>query len=93
MCIESTESKNGALASTYIFAIDCTVLSITCLFFRFVSNNALIILSIYNLVGMLACITSCIFIYESPKWLIMKKRTKEAIEVINKIAVINGSTA
>lgn len=93
MCIESSESKYGALASTYIFAIDVSSICMICLFLRFVSNDAFVVLGIFNLVGMLACLISALVFHESPKWLIMKNRTGEAIQIINKIAKFNGSTA
>ena len=70
LCIESSESKYGALASTYIFGIDCASLCITCLLFRFVSNDAFIVLTIFNIFGMLACVISLTVFHESPKWLI-----------------------
>jgi len=40
MCIESSESKYGALASTIIFAIDVSSFFLTCVFLRFVSSDA-----------------------------------------------------
>ena len=83
ICVESSESKYGALASTYIFGIDCASLCLTCLFFRFVSNDAFIVLSIFNVFGLVACVTSFLTFHESPKWLVLKHRTKEAIDVIN----------
>ena len=93
MCVESSESKYGALASTCIYAIDVSTLCTICLFLRFVSNDAFIVLGIFNFVGFLGCVISLLVFHESPKWLVMKHRTQEAIVVINKIAKFNGSNS
>ena len=91
MCIESCESKYGALASSYILVIEVSSLWFTCFFLRFISNNAFVVLAIFNIIGLLSCVASLVIFYESPKWLVMKGRNKEAIDVINKIAQFNRS--
>ena len=75
---------------TFINSTDCTTLSLTCAYFAFVSKDW------YTLNFCTLCLAYfgffCLFLLpESPRWLIINSKTKEAIQTLNSIAKFNGS--
>ena len=88
---ECVPLSNKPLAFTMINVFDCFPMPFLCLYFMYVSkdwyplNFYVLLLSYVSFVLTFLC-------PESPRWLLVNGRTKEAIEVLNYIALWNGSS-
>lgn len=87
---ESTSKPYKAITFTYINSFDALPFVFTCLFYMFVSKNWVILPAIFCCLSVVALILAY-FCPESPRWLLVNGRSKEAIVELNKFASINGS--
>ena len=79
-----------SISFTVINIIDIMTVSVSCAYFAYVSKDW------YTLNFYMLCFSYvgffCLFLLpESPRWLLLNSKTKEAIEVLNGIAKLNGS--
>ena len=88
---EITHSRHKSFASSTINLVDFSNAAIAGCFFLFVENDWYALYSIWVALSAAAYLTLLCFCTESPKWLLMQGRTKEAIDSLNYIAWFNGS--
>lgn len=87
---ESTSKPYKSITFTYINSFDALPFVFTCLFYMFVSKNWIILPAIFCGLSYVAFILA-FFCPESPRWLLVNGRSKEAIVELNKFAKINGA--
>ena len=75
---------------TFINVFDSTTLSLACAYFYWVSKDWYT-LNFYTLCLAYFGFLCLFFLPESPRWLVINSRTKEAIQTLNNMAKINGS--
>ena len=80
-----------SMSFTVINIYDIVTVSFTCAYFAYISKDW------YTLNYYMLCISYvgfvCLFFLpESPRWLLLKSKSKEAISVLNTIGKYNGST-
>ena len=89
LCFEVMQDKDKATSSTAINAFDGATLIFLGTYFIFIKDwfpyqLVMYVLQILSFIGFI------VFITESPKWLLLKGRNLEAIEVFNSYASFNG---
>ena len=88
---ELTHSKQKSFASSTINLVDFSNAAVAGCFFLFVDNDWYPLYSTWVGMSAAAYIALLLFCVESPKWLLMQGRTREAIDALNYIAWFNGS--
>ena len=87
---ECTSKPHKANAFTYINIFDALPMVITCFYFMYISKNWMHLSLIFCILCYVALF--CAFICpESPRWLLVNSRSHEAIQELNKIAIMNKS--
>lgn len=89
---ECTSRPYKTRAFTTINVIDSLPMVITCLYFLYVSKNWIHLSLFFCCLSYLALLLAFIC-PESPRWLLVKGRSAEAIEALNKIARMNKVAA
>jgi len=79
----------AALACACITALESSTTAIFCLFVKFVSTDAMAYLWFFNFLGLGASLLFSFVCVESPKWLLMQGRAREAVDNLNYIASVN----
>ena len=82
------ESKNKNVVCGCLNAFDALTLLITCVYFKHNKDWFYLHFTLTS-VGLLSFLVLMFFVPESPKWLLIKGRKAEAIEVFNRIAAMN----
>ena len=88
--MENCPSQGAPKSLALIFSVDSSSPLYYCLFVLVISKNTYNLFYFINALGITAFITFALVIKESPKWLILKGRNKEAVDAINYIARFNG---
>jgi len=89
---ECVYSKQKPLACTCINSFDALPMLVTCIYFAFISKHWFPLELVALLVGTAALIIVVFAMPESPRWLLLNGKTKEAIKNLNYIAWFNSST-
>jgi len=89
---ECTSKPYKTLAFTIINVVDSFPLSLTCLYFLYVSKNW-VHLSLFFCILSYVALAASFLCPESPRWHLVKGNSKEAIKTLNQIAKLNGVSA
>ena len=90
---ELTEAKHQVFCSTIITGIDTLTISLTCIIYKYVTNDMDQFFTFLYVIGAITCVLYIVLIPESPQWLFMNKgsNSQQAISILNYIAKFNGS--
>ena len=90
---ELIEAKHHVFCSTIITGLDTLTISVSCIFYKYVTSDMNYFFSIMYIIGAITCVLYIILVPESPQWLFMNKgsNSQEAIAILNYIAKFNGS--
>jgi len=85
------QTKHKGVASGFLGSFDCITVAVIPVYFLYISKNWLPLYILMLVLGVLGLLFMLFVAPESPKWLLVKGRKEEAIEVFNRVALINQS--
>ena len=83
------ENKHKSIVCGIMNAFDNITMTILCLYFKFVSKEWSYLFYLLEVLGVLSYVTLMVWVPDSPKWLLLNGRKKEAIAAFNTMAIVN----
>lgn len=85
------QRKHASMCCGLLNTWDTVTLTVLTLYFRYWNKNWFYLYFSLTVLGALSMLFMMVLAPESPKWLILQGRKKEAISAFNNIAKLNGS--
>jgi len=83
------ETKHKSIVCGIMNSFDNITMTVLCLYFKFVSRHWTYLFYLLETLGVLSYIVLMLCVPDSPKWLLLNGRKKEAIAAFNYMAIVN----